>query len=480
MEMGKPPMQAAFDGSKEIAFTIRLDDAVARRGVHPGAVHGRHRRPAAARVRGHDRRRDSGLGLRVDQPDADAVQPLPASRRTRSGTAGSTTRSSGCSTRGCGCYDWTLRLTLRFRAGHDGACRSCCSSAPVYLFMHRPEGLPAERGSGPVQWSTPKRRRASASTTWSRHQMQVADIVAKDPNVASYGNVMVGAIGNSGGALNTGPHLRRAEAARRADAVGRSGHRGAAAEAGAGARHPRVHDQPAADQSRRRSGRPARACISSRCRTPTPASCTSARRCMEEKIRAAAGPRGRQQRPAAQEPAGHGRHGPQQGVGARAHRRTRSRTRCTTPTARGRSRRSTRRTISIRSSCRSRRSSRTIRRRCRCSTSARRSGALIPLESVAQAEDRRRTAVGQPLPASCPSVTISFNLKPGLRARRRRRRRFRTRPRPTLPSTVSTTLPGRRAGVPGFAAGPRPDPADGDRRHLHRARASCTRASRTR
>ena len=33
--------------------------------------------------------------------------------------------------------------------------------------------------------------------------MQVADIVAKDPNIAST-NVMVGAIGNSGGALNTG------------------------------------------------------------------------------------------------------------------------------------------------------------------------------------------------------------------------------------------------------------------------------------
>ena len=33
----------------------RLDDAVAGGGVHPGAVHGRHRRPAVPRVRGHDR-----------------------------------------------------------------------------------------------------------------------------------------------------------------------------------------------------------------------------------------------------------------------------------------------------------------------------------------------------------------------------------------------------------------------------------------
>ena len=46
------------------------------------------------------------------------------------------------------------------------------------------------------------------------------------------------------------------------------------------------------------------ACISSRCRTPTPTSSTSGRRMLEDKMREHAGPRGRQQRPAAQEPAG--------------------------------------------------------------------------------------------------------------------------------------------------------------------------------
>ena len=77
-----------------------VDDAVARGGVHPGALHGRHRRPPAARVRGHHRRGDSGVGLRLHQPDADAVQPLPAAA-ARS-TAPSTTRSSACSTPGGG------------------------------------------------------------------------------------------------------------------------------------------------------------------------------------------------------------------------------------------------------------------------------------------------------------------------------------------------------------------------------------------
>src|SRR5205814_1021612 len=49
----------------------------ARRGLHPGAVHGRHRRAAAPRVRCDDRRRDLGVGHRLGEPHADAVQPVP-------------------------------------------------------------------------------------------------------------------------------------------------------------------------------------------------------------------------------------------------------------------------------------------------------------------------------------------------------------------------------------------------------------------
>ena len=43
-------MEAAFDGSKEIAFTILSMTLVAGGRVHSGAVHGRHRRSLAARV----------------------------------------------------------------------------------------------------------------------------------------------------------------------------------------------------------------------------------------------------------------------------------------------------------------------------------------------------------------------------------------------------------------------------------------------
>ena len=81
-------------------------------------------------------------------------------------------------------------------------------------------------------------------------------------------------------------------------------------------------------------------------------------------------------------------------------------------TARGRSRRSTRQAISIRSFCRSRRSSSRIRGAVACCTCDRRSGKLIPLNTVATVT----TGVG-PLSVNhtgqLPSVTMSFNLKPG-------------------------------------------------------------------
>jgi Cu/Ag efflux pump CusA len=77
MEHGEDAMTAALNGSKENRVHDRLDDAVARRRVHSGALHGRNHRAAAARVRGDDRRRDSGVWFRVDQPHADALGPVP-------------------------------------------------------------------------------------------------------------------------------------------------------------------------------------------------------------------------------------------------------------------------------------------------------------------------------------------------------------------------------------------------------------------
>ena len=86
MEMGKPPLQAAIDGSRRDRLHDPVDDALAGRGVHPAAVHGRHHRTPVPRIRRHHRRRDPGFGLRFAHADADALQPLPqatAAKRTR-------------------------------------------------------------------------------------------------------------------------------------------------------------------------------------------------------------------------------------------------------------------------------------------------------------------------------------------------------------------------------------------------------------
>ena len=48
MEAGDPPLQAAIKGSREIGFTIISMTLSLGGGLHPGAVHGRHRGPAAA------------------------------------------------------------------------------------------------------------------------------------------------------------------------------------------------------------------------------------------------------------------------------------------------------------------------------------------------------------------------------------------------------------------------------------------------
>ena len=55
MERGMKPMAAALEGARQIGFTVHFDIRLADRGVHSGAVHDRHRRPAAARVLGDAR-----------------------------------------------------------------------------------------------------------------------------------------------------------------------------------------------------------------------------------------------------------------------------------------------------------------------------------------------------------------------------------------------------------------------------------------
>ena len=94
-------------------------------------------------------------------------------------------------------------------------------------------------------------------------------------------------------------------------------------------------------------------------------------------------------------------------------------------------------------------------------------GRLVALASVTtatmQAGPQTVSHTGQ-----LPSVTISFNLEPGRPARRCGGRDSAARRQHASVGDVDE-FPGHGAGVPGFAAGARPDPDDGDRRHLPRA-----------
>ena len=80
IEKGEKPYEAAMKGSARNRLHHPVHDHLAGRGVHPHRVHGRHRRPAAARIRRHHHHRDPLLRHRLGHPDADAVRPRAAGR----------------------------------------------------------------------------------------------------------------------------------------------------------------------------------------------------------------------------------------------------------------------------------------------------------------------------------------------------------------------------------------------------------------
>ena len=197
MEMGKSPMQAAFDGSKEVAFTIVAMTVVAGGDLHPGPVHGRPGRAAARRVRGHDRRRDHRVGLRLDQPHADAVQPVPEAAAQPEATAALYNLTERMFDGWLRAYDWSLRLSLRYRAVTMAASLLLLAGS-AYLFMLVPKGfLPSEdqdRFNISVEGI-----QGIGFEEMLRHQMEVADIVAQDPDIIGFSNNVGGGGGGGGG-----------------------------------------------------------------------------------------------------------------------------------------------------------------------------------------------------------------------------------------------------------------------------------------
>ena len=184
---------------------------------------------------------------------------------------------------------------------------------------------------------------------------------------------------------------------------------------------------------------------------------------LERTVRAIARTARRHDRPLHQEPADAGRYRPREGGGLRHHASIRSGRNCSTPTARARFRRSTRRRTTTRSSWRRFRNSRKTRPICRSFGSRPRAGRPSRSSAVREARADRRPAAGQP-PGPAALGDDLYNVAPGFSIGQANEAIKRVESEANLPATIVSELAGRHAGVRGREEGAGPaDPRRGVR-----------------
>ena len=200
MEMGKSAMEAAYDASREIAFTI-LSMTLSLAAVFipvlfMGGIVGRLLHEFAVTI---------GVAILVSGFVSISLTPMLCSRFLKpphSATHGSVYNAIERVFQGwLWAYDRTLRVALRYRAVMMAASVALVGGT-VYLFMAVPKGFLPSEDQGRFQVNTEAAQGISFSDM-VRHQLQVGEIVAADPNVAG-ANVNVGPIGNNPGSLNSG------------------------------------------------------------------------------------------------------------------------------------------------------------------------------------------------------------------------------------------------------------------------------------
>ena len=201
MEMGKPPMQAALDGSKEIAFTIVSMTlslvAVFIPVFFMSGVVGRLLHEFAVTI---------GVAILISGFISLSLTPMMASRflrpphATRHGWLYNAFESVFEACRRF--YGVTLTACLRFRAV-TLALSFVLLGVTVHLFTIVPKGFLPNEDQGRFNINT----EAAESISFDdmvRHQLQVADIVMAEPDVAAVAH-NVGLIGNNAaGGSNTG------------------------------------------------------------------------------------------------------------------------------------------------------------------------------------------------------------------------------------------------------------------------------------
>ena len=199
MEMGKPPMRAAFDGSKEISFTIISMTislvAVFIPVLFMGGIVGRLLHEFSVTI---------GVAILVSGVVSISLTPMLCSRflkpphsQQHNWLYNGTERMFDSWLR---LYDWTLGLSLRYSAV-TMAISIALIAGTAYFFMIVPKGFLPSEDQGRFQTTT-EGVQGIGFDEMVRHQMLVAAIFEKDPDIVSISNNV--GLGPGGGALNSG------------------------------------------------------------------------------------------------------------------------------------------------------------------------------------------------------------------------------------------------------------------------------------
>jgi HAE1 family hydrophobic/amphiphilic exporter-1 len=202
MEMGKTPMQASFDGSKEVAFTIVAMTASLVAIFIPvlfmGGLVGRLLNEFAVTI---------AVAIIVSGFISISLTAMLCSRflkpphgQRHGGLYNMTERMFDAWARA---YDWSLRLSLKYRAV-TMAISLALVAGTVYLFLLIPKGFLPSEDQGRFNM-TVEAIQGIGFEEMVRHQTEVAEIVARDPDIVSHtSNFGQGGGGGGGGGLNQG------------------------------------------------------------------------------------------------------------------------------------------------------------------------------------------------------------------------------------------------------------------------------------
>jgi HAE1 family hydrophobic/amphiphilic exporter-1 len=202
MEMGKTPMRAAFDGSKEVAFTIVAMTvslvAIFIPVLFMGGLVGRLLNEFAVTI---------AVAIVVSGFVSISLTPMLCSRflkppqsQRHGGLYNLTERGFALWARA---YDWSLGLSLRYRP-LTMALSLVLLAGTGYLFTRIPKGFLPSEDQDRFNITT-EGIQGIGFEEMLRHQAEVAEIVAQDPDIVGFSSTVGGAGGGGGtGGLNAG------------------------------------------------------------------------------------------------------------------------------------------------------------------------------------------------------------------------------------------------------------------------------------